>query len=107
MMEFWDRMSERDPGLAEKAIGLRDYVFQEGALSQGTKELIYVGICCAMRLPVAIRVHVERALEHGATRVQIYEAVALSVVAAGIPAYREAVTLLQDVLWPSEGKTVR
>lgn len=102
MIDFWDRMSKTDPELAEKAIALRDYVFQEGTLSQTTKELIYVGICCSMRLPIATRVHAERALERGATRAQVYEAVALSVVAAGIPAYREAVTLLQDVLWPTK-----
>jgi alkylhydroperoxidase/carboxymuconolactone decarboxylase family protein YurZ len=102
MVDFWSKMSGIDQGLAEKAVALRDYVFREGALSQTTKELVYVGICSAMRLPVATRVHAERALECGATRAQIYEAVALSIAAAGIPAYREAVTLLQDILWPAD-----
>ena len=103
MVDFWKQMEGRDPALAEKAVGLRYYVFREGTLSQTTKELIYVGICSAMRLPVATRVHAERARERGATRAQVYEAVALSIAAAGIPAYREAVTLLRDIIWPAEG----
>lgn len=36
----------------------------------------------------------------GATPAQVQDAVALSVVAAGIPAYREAIKLLGETLWP-------
>ena len=108
MMDFWDQMNALDPGLAERATGLRDYVFRGGRLPQSTKELIYVGICCAMRLPVAIGIHARRALEYGASREEVYEAAAMSLPAAGIPAFREAVTLLRDLLLPvTEGGAVK
>ncbi len=101
MTDFWQRMEALDPALSEKATRLRDHVFAEGKLPRRTKELIYLGMCCAMRFPDGIRIHARRALEYGATPEEVYEAVALSVVGAGIPAYREAIILLRDLLWPA------
>ncbi len=83
MPDFWMRMEKADAGLTERATVLRDHVFSDGALPRCTKAI-----------------HARRALEHGATPAQVQEAVALSVVAAGIPAYREAIKLLWDTLWP-------
>ena len=100
MPDFWTRMQKADADITTRATGMRDHVFADGALTRRTKELIYLGMCCATRFPDGIRIHAHRALEHGATRAEVYEAVALSVVAAGIPAYREAVKLLWEVLWP-------
>ncbi len=93
MPDFWMRMEKADAGLTERATVLRDHVFSDGALPRCTKE-------GAIRFPDGIRIHARRALEHGATPAQVQEAVALSVVAAGIPAYREAIKLLWDTLWP-------
>ncbi len=93
-------MDAVDPALTARATGLRDHVFADGALPRRTKELIYLGMCCAIRFPDGIRIHAARALDLGATREEVREAVALSVVAAGIPAYREAVKVLRDILWP-------
>ncbi len=100
MRDFWSEMQPLDPALTASATGLRDLVFAEGKLPRRTKELIYLGMCCAIRFPDGIRIHAQRALEHGASREEVYEAVALSVVGAGIPAYREAVIILKDLLWP-------
>src|SRR2546426_9236163 len=78
MPDFWMRMEKVDAGLTERATVLRDHVFSDGALPRSTKE-------GAIRFPDGIRIHARRALEHGATPAQVQEAVALSVVAAGIP----------------------
>jgi len=93
MPDFWMRMEKADAGLTERATVLRDHVFSDGALPRCTKE-------GAIRFPDGIRIHARRALEHGATPAQVQEAVALSGVAAGIPAYREAIKLLWGTLWP-------
>ncbi len=98
MPDFWTRMQKADARITERATGLRDHVFADGALPRRTKELIYLGMSCAIRFPDGVKIHARRALEHGATREEVHEAVALSVVAAGIPAYREAVKLLWEIL---------
>lgn len=100
MPDFWSRMEKADAAMTAKATGLRDHVFADGALPRRTKELIYLGMCCAIRFPDGISIHARRAIEHGATREEVHEAVALSVVATGIPAYREAVKVLWQELWP-------
>ena len=100
MPDFWTKMGKADAEITARATGLRDHVFADGALPRRTKELIYLGMCCAIRFHDGIRIHAGRALEHGATREEIHEAVALSAVAAGIPAYREAIKLLWRELWP-------
>lgn len=101
MPDFWQRMGEVDPTLTEKATTLRDYVFADGRLPRRTKELIYLGMCCAIRFSDGIRIHARRALEHGSSREEIHEAVALSLIGVGVPAYREAIILLRDLLWPA------
>lgn len=101
MPDFWKRMAELEPGLTEKATGLRDFVFADGALPRKTKELVYLGMCCATRFTDGIRIHAQRALEHGATVDEVHEAVALCIAGAGIPAYREAVKTIGDLIWPA------
>ena len=97
MTDFWQRIGAPvDAVLAEKAIGLRDYVFREGSLSRKTKELIYLGMSCAMKFHDGVRIHGRFARQFGASKEEIYEAVALSIVAAGIPAYREAMKVLKE-----------
>ncbi len=101
MPDFWQKMEALEPELTAKATGLRDYVFAEGALPRRTKELIYLGMCCATRFHDGIRIHAQRALEQGATAEEVYEAIALSIVCAGIPAFREAVNTVRQLIWPT------
>ena len=101
MTDFWQRMDAIDQRLTAKATDLRDHVFADGALPRKTKELVYLGMCCVLRFEDGIRIHGQRALDFGASRSEVYEAVSLSIVAAGIPAYREAIKTLRGLLWPS------
>ena len=101
MPDFWQKMEALEPQLTAKATGLRDHVFADGALPRKTKELIYLGMCCVTRFHDGIRIHAQRALEHGATPDEVYEAIALSIVCAGIPAFREAVNTVRQLIWPT------
>lgn len=104
MSDFWQKIGAPvDAGLAERATGLRDYVFKDGALPRKTKELIYLGMSCAMKFHDGVRIHGRFAKRFGATTEEINEAVALSIVAAGIPAYREAMKILAQEHELSQG----
>ncbi len=71
MPDFWQRLEPLDPVLTQKATDLRDHVFADGRLSRATKELIYLGMSCVIRFPDGVRIHAQRALEHGASREEV------------------------------------
>lgn len=56
-----------------------------GPLDRKTVELIKLGICVGAGLESATKSHVRRALQHGATRGEVEQAVALAVNPAGFP----------------------
>lgn len=71
---------------------------REGALPRKTKELIMVGITCALSRPRGVRVHIERALNVGATPKEILEAAEVAAIPGGMPGLWLGVETLQEVL---------
>src|SRR5271157_5992884 len=56
-----------------------------GPLDRKTCELIKVGICIGAGLESALRSHVRRAMEHGATETEIEQAILLAMNTCGFP----------------------
>ncbi len=86
--EVLRRMSELGraiPGTMQGFQALHDAVVRSGALSEKTKELIALGIAIAVHCEGCIACHVHDALEHGATREEIAETVAVAVMMGGGP----------------------
>ncbi len=83
----YDIIAKLDPEYFEKLKGLYvDGTFgREGALPRKTKELIMVGICCALLRPRGIRLHSERALTLGATPKEVMEAMEVAAIPGGMP----------------------
>ena len=68
-------------------------VFEDGALDRKTKELIAVVVSCMLRCRHCTRSHIESALEAGASRAEVAEALAvLWVIGSGV-----------QVVWNKEG----
>ena len=88
----YDIIAEFDPEYFEKLKGLYvDGTFgREGALPRKTKELIMVGICCALLRPRGIRLHSERALTLGATPKEVMEAMEVAAIPGGMPGFGPA-----------------
>ena len=89
-----------DPEYFEKLKGLYvDGTFgREGALPRKTKELIMIGICCALLRPRGIRLHSERALTLGATPKEVMEAMEVAAIPGGMPGLWAGVETLQEIL---------
>ncbi len=83
----YDIIAKLDPEYSRHLTGLFvDGTFgREGALDRKTKELIMVGITCALNRPRGVRLHSERALKVGATPRQILEAVEVAAIPGGMP----------------------
>jgi len=96
----YDIIAKLDPEYFEKLKGLYvDGTFgRDGALPRKTKELIMVGICCALLRPRGIRVHSERALTLGAAPKEVLEAMEVAAIPGGMPGLWAGVETLQEIL---------
>jgi AhpD family alkylhydroperoxidase len=81
------KMKERVPDILRGFGGLFQAVMKEGALSVREKELIALGIGLAVRCVPCINLHVEKALQAGATPEQILEAAGVAVMMQGGPTF--------------------
>ena len=96
----YEVIAKLDPDYFEKLKGLYvDATFgREGALPRKTKELIMVGIACAIRVQRGIRIHSERALTLGASPREVLEAMEVAAIPGGMPGLWMGVETLQDIL---------
>ena len=77
-------MNELMPETAEAYGKMRDTIFQGGELDRKTKELIAVACSVLMRCQYCVNVHSQRAIDNGANKQEIAEAIAVAMfIAAG------------------------
>ena len=96
----YDIIARLDPEYFEKLKGIYvDATFgREGALPRRTKELIMVGICCALNRPRGVKLHSERALALGASPREVLEAVEVAAIPGGMPGLWLGVETLDEIL---------
>ena len=96
----YEVVARLDPEYFEKLKGLYvDGTFgRDGALSRKTKELIMVGITCALRAARGVRVHSERALALGASPREVLEAMEVAAIPGGMPGLWLGVETLDAIL---------
>ncbi|MBM4263853.1 MAG: carboxymuconolactone decarboxylase family protein [Deltaproteobacteria bacterium] len=96
----YDLIAQLDPEYFEKLKGLYvDGTFgREGALPRKTKELIMVGICCALNRPRGVKLHSERALTLGASPKEVLEAVEVAAIPGGMPGLWLGVETLNEIM---------
>ena len=98
--QAYDVIAKLDPEYFEKLKGIYvDATFgRDGALPRKTKELIMVGITCALRAPRGVRIHSERALTLGASPKEVLEAMEVAAIPGGMPGLWLGVETLQEIL---------
>ena len=98
--QAYNIIAKLDPEYFEKLKGIYvDATFgRDGALPRKTKELIMVGITCALRAPRGVRIHSERALTLGASPREVLEAMEVAAIPGGMPGLWLGVETLQDIL---------
>lgn len=96
----YEIIAKLDPEYFERLKGFYlDATFgREGALPRRTKELIMVGITCALLRPRGVRVHTERALALGASPKEVLEAMEVAAIPGGLPGLWLGVDALQEIL---------
>jgi len=93
-------IAKLDPEYFDKLKGIYvDGTFgREGALPRRTKELIMVGICCALNRPRGVRLHCERAFTLGASPREVLEAIEVAAIPGGMPGLWLGVETLEEIL---------
>lgn len=77
-------MNEILPDTAEAFGKMRDSIFQDGTLDRKSKELIAIASSVLMRCQFCVDIHSQRAIEYGASKTEIAEAIAIAMfIAAG------------------------
>ena len=96
----YELIAELDPEYFEKlkAIYVDGTFGRDGALARKTKELIMVGITCALSRPRGVRLHCERALAMGASPREVLEAVEVAAIPGGMPGLWLGVETLHEIL---------
>ncbi len=79
------RFVERYPALGEAHEQIAKVVDQAGPLDRKCCELIKIGLSVGAGLETATRSHARRALEHGANREEIEQAILLAMNTCGFP----------------------
>src|SRR6266403_1073132 len=93
-----DWAAQLDPAYATARAEVRRLsVGEEGTLSAKVKELIVLGILASRGLQYGVEAHMRRALDYGATKEELFEAIKAAAVPGGGVAYSVGVRALQDL----------
>jgi AhpD family alkylhydroperoxidase len=93
-----DWAAQLDPAYAAARAEVRRLsVGEEGTLSVKVKELIVLGILASRGLQYGVEAHMRRALDYGATKAELFEAIKAAAVPGGGVAYSVGVRALQTL----------
>ena len=95
--EIIARMDEEYAGFL-KGLYVDGTFGREGALERKTRELIMVGITCALRSARGVRLHSLRALKLGAEPREVLEVMEVSAIPGGMPGLWLGLDTLQEIL---------
>ena len=100
-----------DPEYARVRDELRRVAVSDGALPIKVKEMIVIGILASRGLQYGVAAHMRRAVEHGATRQELFEALKAAHIPGGGVAYSVGIRALRvlelDGVFKSEKMTGR
>lgn len=90
--------AQLDPAYAAARAEVRRLsVGEEGILSVKVKEMVVIGILASRGLQYGVEAHMRRALEYGATREELFEALKAAAVPGGGVAYSVGIRALQTL----------
>jgi AhpD family alkylhydroperoxidase len=90
--------AQLDPAYAAARAEVRRLsVGEDGTLSVKVKEFVVMGVLASRGLQYGVEAHMRRAIEHGATKEELFEAIKAAAVPGGGVAYSVGVRALQEL----------
>jgi alkylhydroperoxidase/carboxymuconolactone decarboxylase family protein YurZ len=85
--KFFRELTVNDPKMYEMVMKLESHIWDDGALTRQTKKLIAIAIAASLRDQHATRAQLAGAQNLGITKAEVEEALRVSFLLAGMPAY--------------------
>jgi len=85
--KFFRELTEKEPEMYNLVMRMEGHVWDDGALTRKTKKLIAIAIAAALRDPHAVHAQMAGAKNLGITRAEIEEALRVTFLLSGMPAY--------------------
>jgi alkylhydroperoxidase/carboxymuconolactone decarboxylase family protein YurZ len=93
-----DWAAQLDPAYAAARAEVRRLsVGEEGTLSVKVKEFVVMGVLASRGLQYGVAAHMRRAIDYGATKEELFEAIKAAAVPGGGVAYSVGVRALQEL----------
>jgi 4-carboxymuconolactone decarboxylase len=96
--KIFEELKELDPEMYKGVMGLDQWIWADGKLSKQTKKLIAIAIAAALRDRHAVRAQMAGASHLGITMEEIDEALRVTFLLAGMPAYVYGKTAAEELL---------
>jgi len=96
--KFFKELTENDPAMYELVMKFEEHIWDEGALSRKTKKLIAIAIAAALRDQHAVHAQLAGAANLGVTKEEVEEALRVTFLLSGMPAYVYGKAQLDEVM---------
>jgi 4-carboxymuconolactone decarboxylase len=96
--KFFKELTVRDPEMYELVMKFEEHIWDDGALSRKTKKLIAISIAAALRDQHAVRAQLAGATNLGVTKEEVEEALRVTFLLSGMPAYVYGKAQLDEVM---------
>jgi alkylhydroperoxidase/carboxymuconolactone decarboxylase family protein YurZ len=92
--EIYKSLAKENPDILRHYWGMRSAIMK-GVLPKKLKELMILGICCAIGIEDSVEPHATAALSMGATKQEILETIEIAILFRGILGYATGMKALQ------------
>ncbi len=96
--KFFKELTTREPEMFNLVMKFEDHIWSDGKLSKKTKKLIAIAIAAALRDQHAVRAQLAGAKAVGCTKAEVEEALRVTFLLSGMPAYVYGKAQLDEVM---------
>ena len=96
--KFFKELTTNDPEMFNLVIKMEDHIWSDGKLTKKTKKLIANAIAAALRDQHAVRAQLAGAKNLGVTKAEVEEALRVTFLLSGMPAYVYGKAQLDEVM---------
>lgn len=95
---IFKELAKKEPDMYQMIMRMEEHVWGDGALTRQTKKLIAIAIAAALRDPHAVRAQLAGAPKLGIGKEEIEEALRVTFLLSGMPAYVYGKTAMEEIM---------
>lgn len=96
--KFFRELTTNEPEMFNMVMRFERHIWDDGELSKKTKKLIAISIAAALRDQHAVRAQLAGAANLGVTKAEVEEALRVTFLLSGMPAYVYGKAQLDDIM---------